>query len=73
MKMLGESRAIERLGEIREEFREEVSRYEVRAKNCESCDTPGAEGREHSRSADRPDARFPYIRFRIAIQYVLNR
>ena len=42
MKMLGESRAIERLREIREEFRNEVSRYEVRAKNCGSCDTPGA-------------------------------
>jgi len=42
MKMLGESRAIERLREIREEFRGDVGRYEVRAKNCGSCDTPGA-------------------------------
>ena len=42
MKMLGESRGIEQLREIREEFRVEVGRHEVRAKNCGSCDTPGA-------------------------------
>jgi len=41
MKMLGKSRGVELLAEIREEFRTEVSRYEVRAKDCGTCDTPG--------------------------------
>ena len=42
MRMLGESRGIERLRQMREEFRGQVGRYEVRAKNCGSCDMPGA-------------------------------
>src|SRR5215470_959125 len=42
MKVIGESRGLELLQEIREEFRAEVGRYESRAKDCGSCDTPGA-------------------------------
>ena len=43
MKLLSESKAIEKLEEIRNEFRGIVRRdYEHRAKSCATCETPGA-------------------------------
>lgn len=43
MRLLSESIAIERLSKIRNEFRSEIAtRFEHRAKECSSCDTPGA-------------------------------
>lgn len=43
MKILAETKALFRLTEIRNEFRELIGReYEHRAKSCASCETPGA-------------------------------
>ena len=43
MKLLSESKAIEKLDVIRNEFRELVQReYEHCARSCAACDTPGA-------------------------------
>ena len=43
MKTRSEKRGIEALSEIREEFREKISRdYEFRAKDCESCEVQGS-------------------------------
>lgn len=43
MKPLSESKGIEILTRIREEFREEIARgFERRAKPCSTCETPGA-------------------------------
>jgi len=42
MRILSESSAIERLANIREEFRVEIAtKFEHRAKECSSCETPG--------------------------------
>ncbi|MDI1242099.1 MAG: hypothetical protein PSX80_09285 [bacterium] len=42
MRLLSESRAIERLAEIRDEFRSDIrARFEHRAKPCSDCQTPG--------------------------------
>jgi len=40
--MLGESRGIERLRTIREDYRAEIGGYEMQARDCTRCDTPGA-------------------------------
>lgn len=41
--MLSESRGIEKLNRLREEFREAIrDGYESRAKSCSTCETPGA-------------------------------
>jgi hypothetical protein len=43
MKILGEKRALERLCEVREDLRERIrSGYENHAKDCRTCETPGA-------------------------------
>ncbi len=43
IKLISESRGIQRLAEIREEFRSDIAtRFEHRAKPCASCDEPGA-------------------------------
>ncbi|MBV9216480.1 MAG: hypothetical protein JO053_09905 [Acidobacteria bacterium] len=43
MRLKSETSAIQKLSEIREEYRERVSRgYEFRAKDCKACETPGA-------------------------------
>ena len=43
MKLLSESKAIEKLAAIRREFRDVIRReFEHRAKSCATCETPGA-------------------------------
>lgn len=42
MKLMSEKRGIARLREIREAFRLTVAAYEDRARDCGTCDTPGA-------------------------------
>ena len=41
MHLIGEEQGLEKLREIREEFRSAVYPYETRAKDCLRCDTPG--------------------------------
>ena len=43
MKLMGEQRALERLREVRDEFRGQISDdYEFRARSCATCPTKGA-------------------------------
>jgi hypothetical protein len=42
MKLVSETKSIEKLAVVREEFRSEIGRFETRAKSCGSCETPGA-------------------------------
>jgi hypothetical protein len=42
MKPISETRALEILGKIKADLKFEISNYERRAKNCATCETPGA-------------------------------
>ncbi len=42
MKLVSETKSIERLSRIRENFRSKISKFEARAKSCSTCTTQGA-------------------------------
>jgi hypothetical protein len=42
MRLISETKALERLGELKQRFKQAVEPYEQAAKSCLACDTPGA-------------------------------
>lgn len=42
MRLIGETKALERLAELKQRFKREVAPFEKAAKSCVTCETPGA-------------------------------